>query len=73
MATAVSRDKQDRSRFWDILRGLRSWRTVPEPAHLCPRCAARYEDIGCLACGWVPDTSVACSDAEMLREGKAVA
>ena len=34
----------------------------------CPRCWARNEGIGCSECGWTPDTSVACCEAEVWEE-----
>jgi hypothetical protein len=60
----IRSDKPARRRLWGrrLSKGL-----------TCPRCHTRYEGIGCLECGWVTDTSVACGGSEALREGKAIA
>jgi hypothetical protein len=52
---------------------LKLWGSAKAKKRTCPRCQSGYEGIGCLECGWVPDTSVACYDAEKLNEGKIAA
>lgn len=52
---------------------LRLWRSMKATRHVCPRCHSPYEGIGCLECGWVVDTSVACCDGEKLNAGKIAA
>ena len=64
MQTQIRHKKPFRMRFWKASR---------VPARICPSCRARYEGIGCLQCGWVADTSVACCGSEALHEGKAIA
>ena len=48
-------------------------RSTKVTRHTCPRCQSQYEGIGCLECGWVSDTSVACCGSEDLRLGKVAA
>lgn len=51
---------------------LRFWK-LRRTDHVCPQCHSRYEGLGCLQCGWVAGTSVACCGTETMREGKAIA
>lgn len=41
-------------------------------SYTCPRCHARNKVIGCLLCGWTPDTSVAYAGTDNSHEDRII-